>query len=115
MTEKYSSLLQDIELQQYMNPVPGVKRWVVCAAIRWGDIIITGPRHYSPTMINTMRLLREDVLEKISSIEEEQGFIDQWGNFMSRKEAMECVKESGQPFDVERNVGNLYLFSEGLY
>jgi hypothetical protein len=46
----------------------------------------------------------------------DQGFIDQWGQFYTRREAMRVVKESGQPFNLERNGSqDEKLFSEGLY
>jgi hypothetical protein len=46
----------------------------------------------------------------------EQGFIDQFGRFYNRKEAMKAVLENGQPFSLKRNGGSgEELFSEGLY
>jgi hypothetical protein len=45
----------------------------------------------------------------------EQGFINQFGDFLTREEAMQIVKQNGQPFDIGSNRGDSVLFSEGLY
>jgi len=46
-----------------------------------------------------------------------QGFIDQWGVFMCREEAMQVAKDAGQAIDIERGCGGstTVLYSEGLY
>jgi len=44
----------------------------------------------------------------------EEGFIDQFGDFLTREEAMQIVKENGQPFNKERNGCNKDLYSEGI-
>lgn len=85
------------------------KKIIVCAAIRCEGHIVCGARHYDDIMRKCLRWLG------ITYGEHEQGFIDQYGNFYNRKEAMEVVKESGQSFDKERNVKEDELFSEGLY
>lgn len=45
----------------------------------------------------------------------EQGFIDQFGAFHDREEALRIVKRAFQPFSPERNGSETQLFSEGLY
>ena len=46
----------------------------------------------------------------------EQGFLDQYGVFMDREEAMQVAIDSGQPLDMKRNgTPENELFSEGLY
>lgn len=63
-----------------------------------------------------MRLQAESYLQQHSVHDFEQGFIDQWGCFYTRTEAMQAVKASGQPFNIKRNGGNDdELYSEGLY
>jgi len=52
---------------------------------------------------------------ELKSSQFEQGFINQFGEFLTREEALDVVKESGQPFDIERNGHAHKLFSEGLY
>ncbi len=82
---------------------------VVCAANRIGDVVLCGARHWDKVMRAQLFAMG------MKGGGEEQGFIDQFGDFLTRKEAMEIVKKNGQPFDKERNGGDVYLFSEGLY
>lgn len=84
---------------------------IVCAACRHEDIIIVGPRHWDPTMHRTAELIG------VGGAGFEQGFIDQFGDFYDRKEAMQIAKAVGQPIDIERGCGgdDTELYSEGLY
>lgn len=99
-----------------MEPVEGVIRIVVCAANRYGDIIIPSARHFDVTMRNTFTLLSRSTRKRIQAAVEEQGFIDQWGNFLTRKEALAIAKANGQyghwrePCHHQSD-----LFSEDLY
>ena len=89
--------------------------WIVCAACRCMGELIAGPRHFDQTMRKNINLIQ---CAKGNAYEWnwEQGFIDQWGRFHTREEAMFIVKGSGQPFNIERNGGrDTELFSEGLY
>lgn len=87
---------------------------VVCAANRLKDgTIICGARHWDGIMCCLSDKLKSD---DIDCGNVEQGFINQWGIFLTRKEAMKVVKKSGQPFNQERNGGSDgELYSEGLY
>jgi hypothetical protein len=101
------------------------KRRVVCAAIRncKGDIIC-GARHYDNIMraqilISKNKRFWKCVLKIGKFIvcrypRIEQGFIDQWGVYMSREEALTVAKETGQ---ILRKCGGDRdeLFSENLY
>lgn len=91
------------------QPPKDVKPWMVCAANRnVQGAIILGVRHWDKIMLS-------NPLVEIDG-EWEQGFIDQFGRFYNRKDAMKAVKASGQPFNAERNSGNGEdLYSEGLY
>jgi len=86
---------------------------VVCAANKvqhnGTDFLIVGARHWDSVMCATADALG------IKGGNEEQGFINQYGEFLTRDEAMKIVKENGQTFNIERNQGDLTLFSEGLY
>ena len=87
---------------------------VVCAACRLDyegeKIILTGARHWDSVMCRMADAL------VIDGGDEEQGFIDQFGDFLTREEAMQIVLKNGQPFDKDRNGGGTSgLFSEGLY
>ena len=87
--------------------VEEVKRRVVCAALLSGDgAIVCGPRHYDRVM--SMQIGQADWRTA------KQGFVDQYGHFMSREEAFVVATEAGQ---IIRRVGgdNGRLFSENLY
>ncbi len=93
---------------------PKPPRRVVCAAIRnCNGEIICSARHYDLLMhaqIKTSTSIED--WKKKSSVE--QGFIDQWGTYMSREEALEVATAAGQ---VLRRCGGdrKELFSENLY
>lgn len=102
--------------EEEWQPPADVKPWMVCAANKSPTgFIATGARHYDGIMLEQMRLHR-DVYTGGPPLFWEQGFIDQWDQFYTRSEAMQAVKASGQPFNLERNGGrDDELFSEGLY
>ena len=94
-------------------PEKSKPRFVVCAACRADkdSTIFCGPRHFDPTMWSQMF----DAGIKYA-IGWEQGFIDQHGEWLTRKEAMIVAKEGGQKIDLKGCGGNEnVLFSEGLY
>lgn len=83
---------------------------IVCAANRMSDgTILCGARHWDTIMQDQARKLG------ITNGAHEQGFINQFGEFRTRKEALEIVLANGQKFDPERNGANDQLYSEGLY
>ena len=87
-------------------------RSVVCAANKYGDLIFVGVRHFCPVMVFNMR--DQDIPALRKERGEVQGFIDQFGVFMDRKEAAIVAKESGQL----ARYGDVFpevLFSEDLY
>jgi hypothetical protein len=94
------------------KPTPeSPKNWIVCAAIRNKEgRTICGARHYC-------NFMREQI--EVSGgydpwYEDEQGFIDQYGNFYTREEAWIVAEENGQiRRRIEGNDGT--LFSENLY
>jgi len=87
---------------------------VVCAAIKFfhndEEIIVTSARHYDPLMRKTIKLIGIDA----KTCPEEQGFIDQFGNFLTREEALRIATENNQIF---RRCGSdhIRLYSENLY
>lgn len=92
-------------------------RFVVCAACKYGDLIIAGARHYDLVMQSQLNLLSEkDELKYLNGAEVVEGFIDQYGKFMDRKEAFIVAKEAGQ-LNVRRRTpdDSEELFSECLY
>lgn len=89
------------------------KQVIVCAAIKTGDVILCGHRHFDMVMISQIEAIGLTAQDLAGNI---QGFIDNKGKFLTRQQAMDIVKKNGQPFDAERNGGNgKKLFSEGLY
>lgn len=89
-------------------------RVVVCAANRSnaGNVVL-GARHHDKIMNDTIYAIFED---SAYGMKWEQGFIDQWGVFMDRKEALLVATAAGQ-IGVRRPKGNPadMLFSEDLY
>lgn len=89
------------------------KRIVVCAANKYGPHVFTGIRHFCPVMrqnmagwgITALKLKHKEI----------QGFVDQHGVFMDRKEAYEVAKAAGQiNLHRPKNPGD-WLCSEDLY
>lgn len=93
-------------------------RRVVCAAIRAtdGDVLL-GIRHYSEDMHRQIDARRDG--EKFAHRhDEDQGFVDQHGVFMSREEAWEVADLKGQIRDYDacgNGLNGPKLYSEGLY
>lgn len=90
-------------------------RFIVCAANRYGDLIITGARHHDPIMNAQIKALRAaGAIPK--SGRGEQGFIDQRGVFLNRWEALAVAVRAGQ-VNVRRKKSppEDRLFSEDLY
>lgn len=85
------------------------KQKVVCAAIRLtGGLIITGARHFDEIMVATL-----DACEMFQP-DAAQGFIDQWGNFLTREQAYEVALRQGQ-YKPWGNHTPGVLYSEDLY
>lgn len=87
------------------------QRRVVCAAVLYVDgVMLVGPRHFDATMRDQYRRLCIKVTEDQSV----QGFLDQWGSFMTREEAHKVASEQGQ---IRHRCGgdDGKLFSENLY
>jgi hypothetical protein len=88
-----------------------VQQVVVCAANKMPDgLLLCGARHWDSVMRAQAKAL---CYNKGYMARAEQGFIDQFGTFLTREEAMVIVSQSGQPFNIERNGRDVHLFSEG--
>lgn len=84
---------------------------IVCAANRNSDgVIICGARHWDMIMRTQAKFIRFAATDHW-----DQGFVNQFGEFRSRKEAFAIVSANGQPFDQSRNGSTDELYSEGLY
>jgi len=93
------------------NNIEKPQQVVVCAANKYGDLIIPSARHHDKVM-NKLILEIGYLIER----ECEQGFINQFGEFLSREDAMIIAKKAGQKIN-KRGCGGseTILFSEGLY
>ena len=88
-----------------------VVRKIVCAATLYSGVLLTGVRHFDPIMRTMIKRLDLDG----GQYEQAQGFVDQYGVFCDRVEAMNIVLASNQPFDPVRNGGSgIELYSEGI-
>lgn len=86
------------------------QRRIVCAAMLHQDgSIICSPRHYDPIARAQVKMSG-----KVWKGFETQGFVDQWGVFITREDALEIAKKAGQ---IIRRCGGdkRELFSENLY
>lgn len=98
---------------------PGApQRRVVCAANRVAHIpeaMVCAPRHLDPTMHAQIRAFKAaGIGTRADWMAAEQGFCDQWGQFLTREEALDVAKAAGQ---IRRLVGggDKRLYSEMLY
>jgi hypothetical protein len=97
------------------------KQYVVCAANRneVTGLIICGARHWDDLMCAQADAAGYEL--SATSDPWEQGFVDQFGSFLTREEAAVIVKESNQTLHGELDemlktyLRNDYLFSEHLY
>lgn len=88
---------------------------VVCAANRLPcGIILLGIRHWDQFMHHQANVLQAQTrIDEQEIIRAEQGFVDQWGNFLTREEARVIAEKNGQ---IYREVGPKdELYSENLY
>lgn len=94
-------------------------RRVVCAAIRADDgELLIGIRHYSADM-NTQIFHRADGGKFWDRHDPDQGFVDQWGVYMTREQAFTVARDNGQIIRPEglgcRIEDATQLYSEALY
>lgn len=95
-----------------------LQRRVVCAANKydcgygWIDMVFIGVRHFCPVMRQNMEP-HKDFIKRESEV---QGFVDQFGVFMDRKEALQVARDAGQLNVVRiKTWPSDELFSEDLY
>lgn len=90
---------------------------VVCAANRMPDgTMFVGARHWDTLMhAQADRYIELHGLEEHSVGEAEQGFMDQWGRFLTRREAWDIAEQNGQILYKGPGYSGPDLFSENLY
>lgn len=113
MVRRFDQELEDRmqALEAYPKKYP-TRRRVVCAAVRKLDegIVICSARHFDARMcmqIFYLQLPYEGIWE--------QGFIDQWGVYMSREEALVVAEAQNQVIRKTGGLNSKELFSEDLY
>ena len=107
----------------YEAPQGCSPRRIVCAANRYGDIVIPSARHHDKCMNTIIQAFggRAKLLEGIhytdlDEFRKEQGFIDQYGDYWTREQAMDIVKMNEQPIINQAKIGDgKRLYSEHLY
>lgn len=91
------------------------ERRVVCAANRLHDgRLLIGARHWDELMVAQSEMLRGRYTGR-QIVEAQQGFIDQWGNFLSRAEAWMVASAADQILRRGPGFDGPELFSENLY
>lgn len=108
--EQYDKIKKEEEFMSDWKPDYSVTpQVIVCAAIHKDGRIITGARHFDGLMRG--QILASEGFDFWRSAD--QGFVDQFGQFLTRKEAWKIAKEMNQ---IKKDVsieGTLY--SENLY
>lgn len=85
-------------------------RRIAAAANRYGGYIVVGARHHDIMMQMQMMAIGYEKLWEFAGgrDNEEQGFIDQWGIFLTRKEAWVVAEAAGQIRTYEFGHGTLF-------
>lgn len=94
--QEYFKTERMIETEQYARSLPNFNeiRRVSMAANIVGGHLIVGNRHFCPLMGMQIELMGLKYKEHNGGVD--QGFVDQWGIYMSREEAWEVAKKAGQ-------------------
>ena len=86
----------------------GVQRRIAQAAYNYNGYIVTGTRHSCPIMEMQIMMMEEVLKEWCGGDRMVQGFTDQYGNFLTRKEAYSIAKAAGQIIREDVCPGTLY-------
>lgn len=92
---------------------------VVCAACKYGSLILCGARHWDGVMRKQLEVINKrgesGDFKHLKGMHFTEGFIDQFGGFLTRKEAWDLTGETRQLVNLSRNGSDVELYSEGLY
>lgn len=100
------------------------RRRVVCAANRTyyvdadgerKSLVIAGARHCDGVMAPVLKFVREHSMQPDETLKQQQGFIDQYGNFMTREEAYLLARSNKQMIVDAGKWPRERLYSEHLY
>lgn len=105
---------EDTSATAAAGPVGRRVRRVVCAAIRAEDgSLLLGIRHYSSDMHEQIAERREG-WKFLRRNGDDQGFVDQRGEYMTRRQAWNVAEAAGQVRRAGHD-GDGVLYSEDLY
>ena len=118
VTKYYAESLPSICWQEVSEKIR-TQRVIVCAALRYPDLdlVIPGARHYSPDIGRLLdRLEKFGVMTKKKQqvVGDNQGFIDNFGNYWTREEALIIAKAASQ-VNPDKCGRENELYSEDLY
>ena len=101
---------------------PTTQPWIVSAANQLPNgVLLVGPRHWDTTMRKQFKAMYGDDAftnpdKRVPHGDIEQGFIDQWGRFYTREEAMVVARQNDQIIVPDEQMLSLSaLHSEDLY
>ena len=78
--------------------------------------VVVGVRHFDPIMRTTIKALGLDRESRASVMQYEQGFIDNYGTYMTREEALAVAMDAGQiRYRSMKHIPHAELLSEDLY
>lgn len=109
------------DVDTFLAPTPAESaptvRVVVCAANKYGEVLILGARHGDHLMVAQLLRHHESGLihRGTTCPRSNQGFVDQDGVFMNREEAYEVAKAAGQINRWRPKYAGDWLCSEDLY
>lgn len=86
----------------------GVQLRIAQAAYNYNGYIVTGTRHSCPIMELQIMMMEEVLEEWCNGDRMIQGFTDQYGNFLTRKEAYPIALAAGQIIREDHCPGTLY-------
>lgn len=94
------------------NNLQKPQSYIVCAAIKKGDRVICGARHFDHIMRQQINASEGSGFWKVGT---EQGFINQFGEFLDREEAWFVAQSSNQIKRECYDGQDSTLYSENLY
>lgn len=111
MHQEYFKTEQMIDVEKWTSTFPHfheVRRVSMAANIVDGHLIV-GSRHFCPIMNMQINLLKLNC--RNHNVITDQGFVDQWGIYMSREEAYNVAEKAGQIIK-DYSYGKRVLYSE---
>ncbi len=118
--ERIDSAVKQYQEEVAMHFEDGIPRWerynvtrkIAQAAVSYGGYIVTGTRHFCPIMRMQIDAIGDEVLLTYAGGHDNivQGFTDQFGFFLTRKEAYIIARDAGQL--LPRHVWGDVLYSE---